>query len=48
MSILSDLAEEVMEIFMDDFTVYGSSFENCLHNLRTVLHRCQDKNLARN
>ena len=37
-----------MEIFMDDFTVYRSSFENCLHNLGTVLHRCQDKNLALN
>ena len=33
---------------MDDFTVYGSSFENCLHNLGTVLYRCQDKNLALN
>ena len=31
MSIFSDLVEEVMEIFMDDFTVYGSSFEQCLH-----------------
>ena len=40
MSIFSDLVEEVMEIFMDDFTVYGSSFEICLHNLGTVLHRC--------
>ena len=48
MSIFSYLAEEVMEIFMDDFTVYGSSFENCLHNLGTVLHKCQDKNLALN
>ena len=48
MSIFSDLAEEVMEIFMDDFTVYGSSFENCFHNLGTVLHRCLDKNLALN
>ena len=48
MSIFSDLVEEVMEIFMDDFTVYGSSFENCLHNLGTVLHRCQDKHLALN
>ena len=37
-----------MEIFMDDFTVYGSNFENFLHNLGTVLHRCQDKNLALN
>ena len=43
MSILSDLAEEVMEIFMDDFTVYGYSFENCLHNLGRVLHRCQTR-----
>ena len=48
MSMFSDLAEEVMEIFMDDFTVYGSSFEHCLQNLGTVLHKCQDKNLALN
>ena len=37
-----------MGIFMDDFTVYGSSFEHCLQNLGTVLHRCKDKNLALN
>ena len=43
MSIFSDLVEEVMEIFMDDFTVYGSSFDQCLKNLETVLQRCQDK-----
>ena len=48
MSMFSDLAEEIMEIFMDDFTVYGSNFEHCLQNLGTVLHRCQDKNLALN
>ena len=48
MSMFSNLAKEVMEIFMDDFTVYGSSFEHCLQNLGTVLHRCQDKNLALN
>ena len=48
MSMFSDLAEEVMEIFMDDFTVYGSSFEHCLQNLGTVLQRCYDKNLALN
>ena len=48
MSIFFDLAEEVMEIFMDDFTVYGSSFEQCLHNLGTVLQRFKDKNLALN
>ena len=37
MSIFSDLVEEVMEIFMDDFSVCGSSFEICLKNLETVL-----------
>ena len=48
MSIFSDLVEEVMEIFMDDFTVYGSSFDQCLKNLETVLQRCQDKQLSLN
>ena len=48
MSIFSYLAEEFMEIFMCDLTVYGSSFEQCLHNLGTILQRCQDKNLALN
>ena len=37
-----------MEIIMDDFFVYGSSFESCLENLETVLQRCKDKNLALN
>ena len=37
MSIFYDFIEEVMEIFMDDFLVYGPSFENCLENLETVL-----------
>ena len=37
MSTFSDLVEEVMEVFMDDFSVYGSSFESCLEILGTVL-----------
>ena len=48
MSMFSDLVEETMEIFMDDFLVYESSFENCLENLETVLQRCKDKNWALN
>ena len=48
MSMFSDLVEVAMEIFMDDFSVYESSFENCLENLETELQRCQDKNLALN
>ena len=37
-----------MEIFMDDFSVFGSRFENCLQNLVVVLQRCREKNLALN
>ena len=37
-----------MEIFMDGFLVYGSSFENCLENSEAVLQRCKNKNLALN
>ena len=37
MSIFSDMVEEVMKIFMDDFSVYGSSFADCLKNIETVL-----------
>ena len=48
MSMFSDLVEEVVEIFMDDFSVYGSSFEKCLKILKTILQRCQDKNLDLN
>ena len=48
MSMFSDLVEEAMEIFMDDFSLYGSSFDKCLENLETILKRCQDKNLALN
>ena len=48
MSMFSNMVEEAMEIFMDDFSIYGSSFEKCLENLETVLQRCQDKNLALN
>ena len=47
-SMFLDLVENAMKIFMDDFSVYGSSFEKCLENLETVLQRCQDKNLALN
>ena len=48
MSMFLDLMKEAMEIFMDDFSVYGSSFEHCLKNLDTVPQRCQKKNLALN
>ena len=33
---------------MDDFFVFGSSFDECLSNLRKVLERCREKNLTLN
>ena len=41
MSIFSDFVEDIMEVFMDDFSVYGSSFDACLDNLSKVLQRCE-------
>ena len=35
MSMFYDLVEEALEIFMNDFSVYGSCFEKCLENLET-------------
>ena len=35
-----------MEVYMDDITIYGGTFEECLANLETVLHRCIEKNLV--
>ena len=48
LSIFIDLVERIMEVYMDDVTVYGGSFEVCLINLETVLHRCIEKNLVLN
>ncbi|KAJ1701516.1 hypothetical protein LUZ63_001295 [Rhynchospora breviuscula] len=48
MAIFSDLIENVMEVFMDDFSVYGTSFETCLTNLSKVLQRCEEVNLVLN
>jgi hypothetical protein len=31
---------------MDDFTVYGNTFEEALENLEKVLIRCQETNLS--
>ena len=42
--IFSNYIEHIIEVFMDDFTVYGDSFDNCLHNLTLVLQRCIETN----
>ncbi|RVW39710.1 Retrovirus-related Pol polyprotein from transposon 17.6 [Vitis vinifera] len=48
LSIFSDMVERIMEVFMDDITVYGSSYEECLMHLEAVLHRCIEKDLVLN
>ncbi|CAN6579848.1 unnamed protein product [Malus baccata var. baccata] len=48
MSIFSDLVEHCIEVFMDDFSVFGSSFDSCLDNLSLVLQRCEETNLVLN
>ncbi|RDX99950.1 Retrovirus-related Pol polyprotein from transposon 17.6, partial [Mucuna pruriens] len=47
-NIFSNLLEDCMEVFMDDFTVYAKSFEACLNNLSKVLRRRIDSNLVLN
>nr|CAN64115.1 hypothetical protein VITISV_008525 [Vitis vinifera] len=37
-----------MEVFMDDITIYGGTFEECLVNLEAVLKRCIEKDLVLN
>ncbi|VVA36789.1 PREDICTED: LOW QUALITY PROTEIN, partial [Prunus dulcis] len=48
MSIFSDMVERFIEVFMDDFSVFGDSFDQCLHNLSKVLARCEHTNLVLN
>ncbi|WKA04788.1 hypothetical protein VitviT2T_022795 [Vitis vinifera] len=48
LSIFSDMVEHIMEVFMDDITVYGSAFDECLVNLEAVLNRCIEKDLVLN
>jgi hypothetical protein len=48
MSIFSDMVGEIMEVFMDDLSVFGNTFDDCLDNLGKVLARCEEKNLVLN
>ncbi|XP_062114019.1 uncharacterized protein LOC133825035 [Humulus lupulus] len=48
LSLFSDMVEKSIEMFMDDFSVFGSSFDLCLQNLEKVLTRCEESNLVLN
>nr|GEZ48616.1 reverse transcriptase domain-containing protein [Tanacetum cinerariifolium] len=48
LAIFQDMVEKTMEVFMDDFSVFGNSFENCLSRLDKMLQRCEDTNFYLN
>ncbi|GKA05269.1 reverse transcriptase domain-containing protein [Tanacetum coccineum] len=39
MAIFHDMIEKTMEVFMDDFSVFGDSFSTCLSHLEKMLKR---------
>ena len=45
-AIFSDFCEKIVEVFMDEFSVYGTSFDDCLRNLDRVLQRCEETKLV--
>jgi len=48
LSIFSGMIEKNIEVFMDDFSVFGKSFDQCLIHLDVVLKRCTETNLILN
>nr|GEX65784.1 reverse transcriptase domain-containing protein [Tanacetum cinerariifolium] len=48
MAIFHDMIEKTMEVLMDDFSIFGNSFQSCLSHLQRMLKRCEDTNLCLN
>ena len=48
MPMFSDMVEETIEVFMDDFSIFGDSFGHCLNHLSEALERCEHCNLVLN
>nr|GEW03488.1 reverse transcriptase domain-containing protein [Tanacetum cinerariifolium] len=48
MAIFHDMIKKTMEVFMDDFFVFGNLFQSCLSRLEKMLKRCEDTNLCLN
>ncbi|GJZ87084.1 reverse transcriptase domain-containing protein [Tanacetum coccineum] len=45
-AIFHELIEDIIEVFMDDFSIFGSSFDHYLKNLEKMLKRCEETNLV--
>nr|GEW13168.1 reverse transcriptase domain-containing protein [Tanacetum cinerariifolium] len=48
LAIFHDMIKESVEVFMDDFFVFGNSFDKCLNNLDKMLQHCKDAHLVLN
>ncbi|GJZ42341.1 hypothetical protein Tco_0589227, partial [Tanacetum coccineum] len=48
LAIFHDKIKESVEVFMDDFSVFGNSFDTCLNNLDKMLQCCKDAHLVLN
>ncbi|GJZ46769.1 reverse transcriptase domain-containing protein, partial [Tanacetum coccineum] len=46
--IFIDMIEETIEVFLEDFLVFGDSFSSCLSHLDKMLKRREDTNLVLN
>ncbi|GJT71314.1 reverse transcriptase domain-containing protein [Tanacetum coccineum] len=48
LAIFHDTVEESVEVFMENFSVFGSSFDHCMNNLDKMIQRCKDAHLILN
>ncbi|XP_075087857.1 uncharacterized protein LOC142169835 [Nicotiana tabacum] len=48
MTIFTDMVEIFVEVFMDNFSVFGSSYDDYLKNLSKVFPRCEETNMVLN
>ncbi|XP_059277904.1 uncharacterized protein LOC132032139 [Lycium ferocissimum] len=48
MAIFTDMVENYVKVFMDDFSIFGNSFDDCLNHLDDVLACCEETNLVLN
>ncbi|GJU16016.1 DNA-directed DNA polymerase [Tanacetum coccineum] len=48
LAIFHDMIEESVKVFMDDFSIFGNSFDTCLNNLDKLLQHCKDAHLVLN
>ncbi|CAA6674599.1 unnamed protein product [Spirodela intermedia] len=46
LSIFSDMTRKYIKILIDDFSIFGESFDECLNHLQHVIEKCIEKKLV--